>query len=100
MNQSSRYAQSAKLVQRAMRVIPGGYHLSGRPLLSVDDSPLYMARGKGARCWDIDGNEYIDYIGAYGPFLLGYANDVIDEAACAQLRKGSLLSLNHPLQVE
>jgi glutamate-1-semialdehyde aminotransferase len=59
-----------------------------------------MTRGKGSRCWDLDGNEYIDYIGAYGPFLLGYANEAVDEAACAQLRKGSLLSLNHPLQVE
>lgn len=100
MNQTSRYAQSSTLVQRAMKVIPGGHHLSGRPLLGYDDSPLYMTRGKGSRCWDVDGNEYIDYIGAYGPFLLGYANEVVDEAACAQLRKGSLLSLNHPLQVE
>ncbi len=83
-----------------MRVIPGGYHLSGRPLLGANDSPLYMTHGKGARCWDVDGNEYVDFIGAYGPFLLGYANDVVDGAACAQVRSGSLLSLNHPLQVQ
>jgi glutamate-1-semialdehyde aminotransferase len=97
---SERYAESGRVLQRALRVIPGGYHLSGRPLLGVDDSPLYMTRGKGSICWDADGNEYIDYIGAYGPFLLGYANDAVDQAGYAQLRRGGLLSLNHPLQVE
>jgi len=60
---------------------------------------MYMARGKGAHCWDVDGNEYIDYIGAYGPFLLGYAHEAVDAAARAQLECGNLLSLNHPLHV-
>jgi glutamate-1-semialdehyde aminotransferase len=59
-----------------------------------------MIRGRGARCWDADGHEYIDYIGAFGPFLLGYAEPTVDAAACAQLARGSLLSLNHPLHVE
>lgn len=58
-----------------------------------------MTHGRGARCWDADGHEYIDYIGAYGPFLLGYAHPVIDAAVCAQLERGALLSLNHPLHV-
>ncbi|HKO49827.1 MAG TPA: aminotransferase class III-fold pyridoxal phosphate-dependent enzyme, partial [Polyangiaceae bacterium] len=97
---SPRYEQSISLLERARAVIPGGHHLSGRPLLAGEDSPLYMSRGKGARCWDADGHEYIDYIGAYGPFLLGYAHDEVDAAARAQLERGSLLSLNHPLHVE
>jgi glutamate-1-semialdehyde 2,1-aminomutase len=96
----SRFENSTKLLQRARAVIPGGHHLSGRPLLVGEESPLYMARGNGARCWDVDGHEYLDYIGAYGPFLLGYANELVDAAACAQLQQGSLLSLNHPLHVE
>lgn len=99
-NASERYRASGALLARARAVIPGGHHLSGRPLLTSEASPLYMARGKGSRCWDVDGHEYIDYIGAYGPFLLGYANETIDLAACNQLRQGSLLSLNHPLHVE
>ncbi len=94
------YAQSRGLAERAQQLIPGGHHLSGRPLLIGEDSPQYMVRGKGARCWDVDGNDYLDYIGAYGPFLLGYANEEVDAAACAQLRRGNLLSLNHPLHVE
>ena len=95
-----RYPASSKLLERALAVIPGGHHLSGRPLLADEESPLYMVRGKGSRCWDADGHEYIDYIGAYGPFLLGYSHPTIDGAACAQLARGSLLSLNHPLHVE
>lgn len=95
-----RYRASRELFARAQAVIPGGHHLSGRPLLTPEDSPMYMARGQGARCWDVDGNEYLDYVGAYGPFLLGYANEAIDRAACEQLRKGNLLTLNHPLHVE
>ncbi|HET7541969.1 MAG TPA: aminotransferase class III-fold pyridoxal phosphate-dependent enzyme [Polyangiaceae bacterium] len=97
---AGRYEQSTRLLERARAVIPGGHHLSGRPLLVGEESPLYMTRGKGARCWDADGNEYIDYIGAYGPFLLGYAHEEVDAAARAQLERGSLLSLNHPLHVE
>ena len=97
---AGRYARSMELLRRAQAVIPGGHHLSGRPLLPNEESPLYMTRGKGARCWDVDGHEYIDFIGAYGPFLLGYAHDAVDAAARAQLERGSLLSLNHPLHVE
>lgn len=61
---------------------------------------MYMARGEGARCWDVDGHEYLDFIGAYGPFLLGYAHPLVDAAGCAQIARGNLLSLNHPLHVE
>jgi glutamate-1-semialdehyde 2,1-aminomutase len=95
-----RYRASAEWLERARAVIPGGHHLSGRPLLPSEESPLYMTRGRGARCWDADGHEYIDYIGAFGPFLLGYAHPVVDAAVCAQLARGNLLSLNHPLHVE
>jgi glutamate-1-semialdehyde 2,1-aminomutase len=94
-----RYEQSTQLLARARALIPGGHHLSGRPLLSNEPSPLYFTRGQGAHCWDADGHEYVDYIGAYGPCLLGYAHPVIDAAAIEQIRQGSLLSLNHPLHV-
>jgi len=98
--QVGRYRASSEWRARAAKVIPGAHHLSGRPLLPGEDAPAYMVRGRGARCWDADGHEYLDYIGAYGPFLLGYAHPVVDSAACAQLERGSLLSLNHPLHVE
>ena len=98
--EARRYRASSQWLERARAVIPGAHHLSGRPLLPGEECPSYMTHGRGARCWDVDGHEYIDYIGAYGPCLLGYAHPVIDAAACAQLQRGSLLSLNHPLHVE
>jgi glutamate-1-semialdehyde 2,1-aminomutase len=94
----SRYAGSASLLERARQLIPGCHHLSGRPL--VEDGPMYLERGRGCRVWDVDGNEYIDYLMAFGPFLLGYARQEVDEAAIRQLRQGKLLSMNHPLHLE
>jgi len=99
-SQLNRYAESQRCLERASLVIPGAHHLSGRPLLNGEPSPLYMERGQGAHVWDVDGNEYIDYIGAYGPFLLGYANPQVDAAAIRQLQRGNLLSLNHPLHAK
>ena len=94
-----RHARSLALLKRARELIPGGYHLSGRPLIDPEDSPMYIERGLGCRCWDVDGHEYIDYFMAFGPNLLGYAHPEVDAAAIEQVRRGALLSLNHPLHV-
>ncbi len=93
------FTRSQELLRRARELIPGGYHLSGRPLVTPEDTPMYIERGQGSRCWDVDGNEYIDYFMAFGPHLLGYAHPEVDAAAIAQLRRGTPLSLNHPLHV-
>src|SRR4051794_32884850 len=95
-----RYTASTEWLERARAALPGGHPLLRRPVFASHESPMYMTRGQGARCWDADGHEYIDYIGAYGPFLLGYAHPLVDAAACAQVARGNLLSLNHPLHVE
>lgn len=100
MQSSSPYRRSQALLARARQLIPGGHHLSGRPLLDPERSPMYFERGRGGRCWDVDGNEYIDLIMAYGPFPLGYADPAVDAAAMRQAERGNLLSLNHPLHVE
>lgn len=93
------YPKSQALFARAQQLIPGGIHLSGRPLVHPDHTPMYMAHGAGCRVWDVDDHEYIDYLMAFGPFLLGYANAEVDEAAIAQLRRGPLLTMNHPLHL-
>jgi glutamate-1-semialdehyde 2,1-aminomutase len=80
-------------------MIPGGVHVGGTPLLEPGRSPIYFERGQGCRIWDVDGNEYIDYILAYGAILLGYAHQAVDGAAIEQVSKGKLLSLNHPLHL-
>jgi glutamate-1-semialdehyde 2,1-aminomutase len=94
-----RWAGSRSWFARAQRVIPGAHHLSGRPLVS-GSPPLYVSEGKGCRLIDVDGNEYIDWIMAYGAYVHGYADDEVDRAAFERLRRGSLLSSNSPLHVE
>ncbi len=62
--------------------------------------PIYVERGKGCRVWDVDGNEYIDYILALGPITLGYCYDAVDDAVREQLDKGIIFGLLHPVEVE
>ncbi|HWA74664.1 MAG TPA: aminotransferase class III-fold pyridoxal phosphate-dependent enzyme [Polyangiaceae bacterium] len=97
---AARYPKSGELYARALQVIPGGFHLSGRPLVDPATTPMYFERGQGCRIWDVDGHEYVDYLMAFGAYLLGYARAEVDEAALEQGKKGRLLSLNHRLQVE
>ena len=95
-----RYRRSAELHRRARAVIPGGIHLSGRPLVDVETTPMYFERGQGCRLWDADGHEYIDYLMAFGAQLLGYAHPLVDRAVAEQSTRGQLLSLNHRLHIE
>lgn len=97
---SDRYRKSAALYQRACQVIPGGIHLSGRPLIDPQTSPMYFERARGCRITDVDGHEYIDYLMAFGAYLLGYARPEVEAAAYAQAQRGRLISLNHPQHIE
>ena len=63
-------------------------------------APKYLARGRGARVWDVDGNEYLDFSMGVGPLSLGYGYPAVDEAIRAQLEDGITFSLMHPLEVE
>jgi len=78
--------QSRRLQQRAESVIPGGVNSPVRAFRSVGGDPLFIVRGKGSHVWDADENEYIDYIGSWGPLILGHAEpgvlDAIVGAAC------------------
>src|SRR4051812_48436336 len=94
-----RYTSSRKWLARAECVIPGAHHLSGRGLTVPERSPMYIERGRGCRITDVDGNEYIDFLMAFGAFLLGYADPEVDAAARQELEQGSLLSLNRPQHV-
>lgn len=63
-------------------------------------APKYLQSGKGSHVWDVDGNEYIDYLMGIGPLSLGYAYDKVDNAIKEQLKDGITFSLMHPLEVE
>src|SRR6516162_5299366 len=78
--------QSRRLQQRAESMIPGGVNSPVRAFRSVGGDPPFIVRGKGSHIWDADENEYIDYIGSWGPLILGHAEsnvlDAIVSAAC------------------
>jgi len=94
--------RSRSLWARAKQLIPGGTQtLAKGPGQHVEGvAPMYLSRGRGARVWDVDGNEYLDLTMAVGPLSLGYADPVVDEAIRHQLADGITFSLMHPLEVE
>ncbi len=72
--------RSEDLMTRAKRVIPGGVNSPVRAFGAVGGTPPFIARARGARSWDVDGNEYIDYVGSWGPMILGHAHPAVVEA--------------------
>ncbi len=94
--------RSLEVYERARAVIPGITQLiSRRPArAALGTSPIYAERAKGCRIWDIDGNEYVDWMSAVGPIILGYADDVVDNAVKEQIEKGSIYSIVHETGVE
>jgi glutamate-1-semialdehyde aminotransferase len=89
-------------LDRARRVVPGtSQTLSKGPGMFVEGAyPVFLERGRGAHVWDVDGNEYVDYIMGLASITLGYAYPAITEAVARQLAQGSIFSLPHPLEVE
>lgn len=94
--------RSKAWLKRADRVIPGCSQTfskgSNQHVRGV--APMFLAKGKGCRVWDVDGNEYIDYIQGLLPNILGYAHEGVNLAVTEQLAKGHSFSLPHPLEVE
>jgi len=72
--------RSSELFQEAQRHIPGGVNSPVRAFKSVGRDPLFISHAKGAKIYDADGNEYIDYIGSWGPMILGHANERVANA--------------------
>ncbi|RJS59853.1 glutamate-1-semialdehyde 2,1-aminomutase [Bacillus sp. PK3_68] len=74
------YEKSKQAFQEAVKLMPGGVNSPVRAFKSVNMDPIFMERGKGSKVYDIDGNEYIDYVLSWGPLILGHANDQVVEA--------------------
>jgi glutamate-1-semialdehyde 2,1-aminomutase len=92
--------QDAALRERAQKVIPGGMYGHESTKWLPDAYPQIFARASGARLWDVDDNEYIDYMCAFGPNLLGYGNPKIEAAAAAQQARGDTLTGPSAVMVE
>jgi glutamate-1-semialdehyde 2,1-aminomutase len=92
--------QSRKLHKRAEQLIPGGVNSPVRAFRSVGGDPLYIVRGQGSRIWDADGNEYIDYVGSWGPLVLGHAAPTVIEAIINAARSGTSFGASTPAEAD
>ena len=92
--------RSAALFERAKNVLPGGVNSPVRAFLSVGGAPRFIASGKGAYLTDADGNTYLDYVGSWGPMLLGHCNEQVEEAVLAACRRGLSFGAATELEVE
>src|ERR1700737_1032368 len=92
--------QSRKLQKRAEQFIPGGVNSPVRAFGAVGGDPLYIVRGEGSHIWDADGNEYVDYIGSWGPLILGHAAPTVIEAVIWAARKGPSLGVSPPPEAD
>ena len=102
MATSSRVQKSTELYNRAGELIPGWTQLISRRATGYAQgvSPVYATSAKGARFTDVDGNEYLDWVVCFTAVVLGYADEVVDGAVKEQIDRGSLYSVNSPLEIE
>lgn len=93
---------SQRLLEDALKIIPGATQTFSKGFNQFVQgvSPVFLKRGKGSHVWDVDGNEYIDYIIALLPNILGYSYEAVNNAVKNQLEDGVSFSLPHPLEYE
>ena len=94
MNQT----KSQQLFEQAQQYIPGGVNSPVRSFRAVSGTPPFIARGQGSRVWDVDGNEYVDYLGSWGPLVLGHAHPAVVEAVHRAAAGGT--SFGAPVEME
>ena len=79
------YERSKELFERSQRVIPGGVNSPVRAFRAVGGTPVFFREGKGSRLIDEDGREYVDYVGSWGPMILGHSHPEAVAAATAAM---------------
>ncbi len=92
--------RSSDLFAAARKRIPGGVNSPVRAFRGLEREPFFVERAKGARIWDVDGNEYIDYVGTWGPAILGHAPQVVVDAIREAAARGVSFGIPNPLEVE
>ena len=93
-------SRSSDLFAAAQKRIPGGVNSPVRAFRHVEAEPFFVERAQGAQVWDVDGNEYIDYVGSWGPAILGHAPSVIINAVRETAARGLSFGIPNPLEVE
>ena len=81
--------KSHALFTRAKRLMPGGVNSPARAFGAVGGEPIVIDRGEGAYLWDVDGNRYVDYVGSWGPMILGHGHPAVVAALEAAIRRGT-----------
>ena len=97
---SMRQKKSEELFACAQKLIPGGVNSPVRAFRGVGGTPLFIARGEGSRIYDVDGNEYIDYVGSWGPLILGHCFPPVIEALRQVLETGTSFGAPTEREVE
>jgi glutamate-1-semialdehyde 2,1-aminomutase len=92
--------KSRALQTRAERLIPGGVNSPVRAFRSVGGTPPFLVRGLGAQVWDADGNRYIDYVGSWGPLILGHSPPEVIEAIVQAARNGTSFGASTPTEAD
>jgi len=91
---------SQKLFQEARAVIPGGVNSPVRACRSVGTDPIFIVRGRGAQVWDADGRSYIDFIGSWGPLILGHAHKAVSSAVAETMARGTSFGAPTALEIK
>ncbi len=92
-------AKSEQLFAAALKLIPGGVNSPVRAFRAVGGQPFFVDRAQGARVWDVDGNEYVDYVGTWGPAILGHAPPGVISAIQQAAARGTSFGIPNPLEV-
>jgi glutamate-1-semialdehyde 2,1-aminomutase len=93
-------SRSSRLFADAQKRISGGVNSPVRAFRNVGGEPFFVERAAGAKIWDVDGGEYIDYVGSWGPAILGHAPKVVVDAVRAAAARGLSFGIPNPLEVE
>ena len=91
--------KSDQLFAEALKYLPGGVNSPVRAFRAVGGQPFFVNRAKGARVWDVDGNEYLDYVGTWGPAILGHAHPSIIQVVQNAAAQGTSFGIPNPLEV-
>lgn len=99
---NNRYENSEALLSRAEKVIPLGSQTfsKSKTQYPFGVSPYFIRRGQGSRVWDVDGNEYVDFVNSLAAVNLGYNDPDVTAAVQAQIKEGVIFTLPHPIERE
>src|SRR5207253_1401022 len=95
-----KFDESRKLQKRAEQMMPGGVSSPARAFRAVGCDPPFIVRGHGSHIFDADGNDYIDYIGSWGPLILGHAHPVVVEALGLAVKNGTSFGASTPAEAD